>query len=421
MPAASIRSAATCLAACLVALPADAGQSTNGGVPVTASVSRPVSSIRDLPAMSVMAAEVQRDGRPLRYIARVYASVDGTAFAPVGDVQPGKGQGGRIDMMLPDVAAAPGFHALRVKVEFSDESGIQPYALPPVFYAIFDPTAESSAFARTLVYGPASTPGKDLDPQLGDEPFAAWLSGVASARRAAGNTGPEWWSDYCDNRTGDPTRKTPPTAVCSVVAFETRGELTEIWFRTADIREMEQRVEWVPVTPAHFEGMTLNHVPEIRGLSSLPSLLDIAPELRAAGDLSILPDDIVTAPARLKPGAPADVTITVRNIGHQDLHKAQVTVAWGVDTAARPSTRQFVVDVPAQGTAELKLQVVFPNGYGFIMAHAMPIGEHSPSGTWTPDPTPDDDCAFRVITAELAPPRFKEKLLEDAGPGCTAK
>jgi hypothetical protein len=56
-----------------------------------------------------------------------------------------------------------------------------------------------------------------------------------------------------------------------------------------------------------------------------------------------------------------------------------------------------VVDVPAQGSTDLKVQVAFPAGYGFVMAHTLSATEHSPFGTFTPDPTPDDDCAFRVI------------------------
>jgi hypothetical protein len=198
-----------------------------------------------------------------------------------------------------------------------------------------------------------------------------------------------------------------------------RGDLVELWFRTADVLDNEGRVEWVPLAVPRFEGMTVSHVPETRGLAALPSLLDTPAAFRAVGDISILPDQIVYTPS--KSGGPADVTVTVRNIGQQDMHKVSVMVVWGVDPNAQATTRNFVVDVPAQQTAELKVQVRFPGGYGFIMAHAMSATEHSPFGTWTPDPTPDDDCAFRVINAELAPYQLKEALRDASGPGCIAK
>ena len=420
MRAAALPSAAVCLLASWMGMPMAAAEQSDAPA-IGASISRPVSSTGDLPSITFTAAEVQRSGRPVPYTARLSASVDGSGFTPVGEVQPGKGQGGRVDVVLPTPAARPGFHSVRLRADFSEESAIPSITLPAMFYAIYDPLSESTAAVRALVYGPGSTPVRDLDPQLGDEPFAAWLSGIVSARRTGRDTAPEWWSDYCHSRTADPTHQPPATAICSVVAFGTRGEVTEIWCRTADIRETERGVEWVPVAPAQFEGMTLNRVPETRGLSALSALLDISPELRAAGDISILPDDIVSTPDAPKPGVPADVKVTVRNIGHQDLHKVSVSVAWGVDVSSRPASRQFVVDVPAQATAEITLQVAFPNGYGFVMAHAMSVGEHSPSGTWTPDPTPEDDCALRVIAAPLAPATFKDKLLEAAGGGCAAK
>ena len=152
----------------------------------------------------------------------------------------------------------------------------------------------------------------------------------------------------------------------------------------------------------------------------VPSLLDTPAESRSAGDLSILPDQIVYA-ADQTFGAPADVTVTVRNIGEQDLHKVTLMIAWGVDPNVRPSTRQVIVDVPAQQSTDVKVKVGFPNGYGFIMAQALPISEHSPFGIWSPDPTPHDDCALRVVNAHLAPPKYREALLEGTGPGCTGK
>jgi hypothetical protein len=394
--------------------------------PLIASVTRPINAIHDLPSIEFSANDVLRVRRPVPYTARMFASIDGGDFTFVEVVESGKGHAGRIDTMLPEPATRQGFHVIRLRAEMEfGKEGSSPWTesrtLAPLFYVIYDPASNASASVRALVYAPASTPAKEFDPRLGDEPFAVWLSGVLSARHNARDFAPEWWSDYCDERTEEAGRKTAPTAICAVVGFQSRGEIGQLWFRTADIRETERGIEWVPLSPARFEGMTLNHTPDTGGLAALPSLLDTAPESRPGGDISILPDDIVLTSAPPTSEAPADVAVTVRNIGQTDLQKVLVMIAWGVDANARPTNRQFVVDVPAQGTAAIKLQVAFPNGYGFVMAQASTLGEHSPAGTWTPDPTPDDDCAMRIVNAKLAPPRYRATLLEATGPGCTAK
>jgi hypothetical protein len=397
--------------------------------PLTASITRPVSSARDLPAISFDASAVLRVKRAIPYTARVFASIDGGEFVAVRALRSGSGEGGRVDTVLSDAAARPGFHVVRLRAELTFGTGAdgapswtESRTLQPLVYAVYDPVADSGAAIRALVYGPASTPVRELDPLLGDEPFAAWLSGVLSARRGDRDSGPDWLSQYCDERTGEAGTKSAPTAICAVVYFQSRGEIGQIWFRTADIREAAHGIEWIPAAPPRFEGLVvLQSAPESQRLSSLPSLLDTAAPSRPVGDISVLPGDIVVTPIALQPGELADVAITVRNIGAGDLHKAVVNVAWGADPTVRGSSRQFVVDVPAQGSAELKLQVLFPNGYGFVLAHAMQVSEHSPHESFTPDPTPHNACAARIVNARLAPARYTESLLIEAAGGCSVK
>jgi hypothetical protein len=200
-----------------------------------------------------------------------------------------------------------------------------------------------------------------------------------------------------------------------VVYFQVHGEIGQIWFRTADIHETDRGAEWTPVVPPNFEGMKIHGSAQQTRLSSLPSLLDTNPESRPVGDVSIAAADIVLQPAEPLPGAFGDATITVRNIGDGDLHKVIVWVAFGVGTKGRPASRQFVVDIPAQQSTDLKLQVAFPSGYGFILAHAMQLGEHAPFDDWMPDPTPLNACAFRIINERLAPPKYVESLGDTSG------
>jgi hypothetical protein len=330
-----------------------------------------------------------------------------------------------VDTGLGRGAALPGFHSVRVRVHltFGDPAaaGTASWSevrdLPQQFYAIYDVTSETKPDLRSLVYGPASTSVRDIDPLLGDEPFAVWFAGLLTRHRAAKDPGPEWMSRYCSERVADGGTRPPPssTAICSVVYFMGRGQIGQIWFHTADVHVSETRVDWVPTIPPRFEGFTIggsSH--ESQRLSTLPLVLDTDPAVRPTGDVSIAPDDIVIA-LPSKPGGPSPVTITVRNQGMGDLFKVAVNVAYAVSPTERGTNRQFVVDVPAMGTAEIRLEAWFPLGYGFLLAHAMQISEHSPHEHWVPDPTPEDACAFRVANPRAAPPRYLESLGDTAG------
>lgn len=388
--------------------------------PLTASVSRPVSSTRELPSVVFNAATVLLVRRSVAYSARVYASVDGGAFLEARTVSSGKSAGGPVDVVLSETAARPGFHAVQLKADLvftgSGRSGISSWTesrtLPPLFYAVYKPDAISSAAIRALVYDPAATPVRELDPLLGDEPFAAWLSAVLATRTTPGDDPPDWQSRFCSERTAEAGAQPVATAVCSVVYFQSRGAIGQIWFRTADIRQSERGTEWVPIA-SHFEGLVvLQSAPQSR-LSPLPSLLDS--EARPVADLSILPADIVVLSAAPQPGAPAAVTVTVRNSGQGDVHKSLINVSFGVDPAARGTSRQFVVDLAAQASIELTVPVAFAGGYGFVIAQAMQISDHSPHESWTADPTPEDSCAVRIVNARAAPPRYAESVFAAAG------
>jgi hypothetical protein len=419
--------AATLVLACLTYWPSGAAaQSVNTGAdlpsPLTVSISAPISSNRDLPSIEFHASDVPRANNAVLNSARVVASVDGADYVPVGVFQPGTGRGGRIDTVLPRLAIEPGFHVVQLAAELrfrprqiDAPSWTEQRALQPLAYALYDPVAQDSAAIRELVYGPRSVPVHELDPALGDEPFAAWLSGVLSERRTAGDSGPQWTSRYCDQRTENGPISLP-TTICAVVYFRSCTAPGEIWFRTAEIRETDRGVEWVPAVPLRFEGLVVDHSVESHALSSLITLLDTAAESRPVGELAILPEDILIAPPAPKAGALTDVTVTIRNIGLADFFKAAVDVTVGTDPT-RSTVRQFVVDIPARESIALKLQVLFATGYGFIMVHGRPSSERTPSSSIS-DPK-HNACALRVVNARLAPARYGQTLLEMAG-GCTA-
>jgi hypothetical protein len=391
--------------------------------PLTASISPPVSSIHEPPSISFDASTVLRVKRAMPYTARLFASLDGGAFAHVRDLQSGKGTGGRIDVLGLKTPVKPGFHVIKVRAELRFDatesrmdSWIEQRILPPLYYAVYDPADQSSAPIRALVFGPASTPVREFDRQLGAEPFAAWLSGVLSKRQGPGDHRPHWQSQYCHERTSEAGSRQTPTALCSVVYFHSLVDIGQIWFRTAEIRKTGPGVEWAPIAPAKFEGVVLPSRGQVsQQLSALPSLLDPAVETRPSGDISISSSDIVVVPSAPQPGVPADVSVTVRNIGLSDLHKVAVDVTWGSDLKVRGTSRTFVVDVAAQESANLTLQAAFPTVYGYVLAHSMQVSEHSPHERWTPDPTPENACALRIVNERLAPVGYLAELVEASG------
>jgi hypothetical protein len=246
---------------------------------------------------------------------------------------------------------------------------------------------------------------------LGDEPFAVWLASVLSARRTRTDPEPEWAAHYCSERTAEAGTAPEPTSICSVVYFQVRGYIGQVWFRTGDVRPASDGIKWERATPPRFEGFVIREsAPESQRLSMLPVVLDTDPALRPVGDVSINPDDIVVVPSNPKPGAPVSVTITVRNHGWGDLFKVAVHVALATSLDDKGASRQFVVDLPAQGSKEITFDAAFPLGYGVLVALAMQFTEHSPLENSTPDPTPEDACAFRIVNLRAAPPRYIESL-----------
>jgi hypothetical protein len=111
--------------------------------------------------------------------------------------------------------------------------------------------------------------------------------------------------------------------------------------------------------------------------------------------------------------------VTVRNQGAGDLFKVAVLIDWGTLEDAKGERRTFVVDLPARGSAEVKLRTTFPRGYGAVSVMALQLTDHAPIDSFTSDPTPENGCAFRIVNPQLLPARYLAARAE-AG-GCRGK
>ena len=394
--------------------------------PLRARITRPVSPTHDLPVLDIDAGNVLSVPRPINYRAQVFGALDSSEFIPVLEARSGVASGARLEKALGPAAVLPGFHTLRLRARLTfgadqadgDSSWTETRELPPLFYAIYDIAGQPQATPdlRALVYGPAAASARTFDPSLGDEPFAVWLATVLSTRRKGNGPGPEWLSQFCSERTAEAGAAPDRTAICAVVYFQAVSRIGQIWFRTANVQITEDGARLDPLAAPRFEGFVIGESAlESQRLSALPSVLDTDPALRPIGDVSISPDDIRVVPSNPAAAQPLTVAITARNRGTGDLFKVAIHVALATSPTEKGVSRQFVVDIPANGSAEVTLQSVFPSGYGVIVVQALQLSEHSPFENWTPDPTPEDACAFRVVNPQLTPPRYIESFGADSG------
>ena len=170
--------------------------------PLRARIVRPVSGSDSATHIEVDAQKVLTVPRPVRYTARIFASLDGAEFVRLGDVQSENSDHFRVTEALGPAAVVPGFHTVQVRAQLvfgrtdSTTSWTETRELPRLFYAVYDgkPSAASME-VRALLEGPGAVSARHFDPDLDDVPFNAWLVNTLSARGGnRDNAGAMWRS-----------------------------------------------------------------------------------------------------------------------------------------------------------------------------------------------------------------------------------
>ena len=392
--------------------------------PLTAHITRPVSSIDDPPSLEVDAQDVLTLPRFVRYVARIYVSLDGGALVAVADQPSGRSSAIQLRTRLGADSAKPGLHHLRIRAELAfgvpdHPSWTEVRDLPELFYAVYDLLAPTPDDLRKFIYSPAGTSAADLDPLLPKQPFSFWLADTLGARQRSGNSPPEWVSRYCSERTEEPTALRDASRICTVIYFQAGGRIGEIWLRTGDASLYTDHIEWTPASPPTVEAIIVGESElASKALSMLPGLLDTDPDWRPTADVSIAPEDIFIAPSAARAGTVARATVIVRNRGLADVHKVLIHTGFGDDAAGRGSTRSFVVDIPASGAVEVAFEVMFPRGYGAVLAQVIRLSEHTPLAGAAQDLTPQNACALRPFNVAAAPAGFVASLGDMTG--CSA-
>lgn len=384
--------------------------------PLFAAVDRPLIEVGLPFSLSVRSRQTLEVPRPVPFEAVISLSVDGRDYAEAGTLTSAKGSS--VTAKLPEAARAVGPHHIRVRARmtFSGQPSLrwtEERQLADVTYAVYDPRSPESG-AAPLLLAPRAINASVLDQNLPDVAMSKWLAGVL--QRAEAKPLVEWIPQYCLERTR--RMVSPPVGggdLCAVAYFQAKGDILRAWFRTGSVRFTEAGPVWRVYQPS-FEGIdTSGSGTALTTLSALPTLLDTPRESWPTADLAITPTDISVETPR--PDW-AIITVTVRNNGPIAVHRAQVLVSTGNDPASRAiPPRKLTVDVPGNGSSEIKVGTRLPGPYGFVVVQAIQISEMSPHDTWTFDPTPLDACAFRMINAQLAPAGYVRSIVQASG-GC---
>jgi hypothetical protein len=385
-------------------------------VPLLPRISPPVSSIQNLPSISVEMPEVLKIPGRAHVKAEIYASVDGgDLFVLEGFPQ----SGGSIAPIFPEYARRPGLHHVRLQarityksdgaLDLSDETR----NLTELVYALYDAAVDAQYDARIFVMSPAWIKASSLDPDLPQAPFEGWLA-TTLARHGSRSDPRDWLSTFCDERILEAGLQPRSHDLCTVAYFEAKGVFGRIWFRTGRIEFGGSEVRWLAEAPT-VQAVQLRSSDwvETDRLSALPSLLERPAETWPRGDVSVAPEDVLVTPGRQA----VRISATIRNTGTADARGVYVRVVTGVmpnDT----TPRGFVVDIPARGEARVRFTQPLLSAYAVVLVHAMQISEHTAYDSWTPDPTPDDAIAFRIVNPQKAPKDFVKWVSEQCAPIC---
>ena len=387
-------------------------------IPLIAGAGTPVSTLGNNPSVTIEMPVVLTLPTPVAYRADLFASVDGGALVSAGTVSSVKGNGS-LDWSLLQSAKKTGLHHIRLRARITYERSTLPAEtrdLPEIVYAIYDPNSEERFDARFYMTSAKGVSARRLDATLPDVPFATWLHDVVAPYSGKKVVEEPWRIAYCDELSVEGGLAPRRRDLCTVVYFTFKGGWGEIWLRTGRIELTDSEVRWLAEGPA-LEAIRLRH-PDCRevsdGLSALSGLLAAGPSSWPSADLSVAPEDIAVT----RTATTIQLAAVIRNSGNANTRGAQVMISAATSAADRGITRSFVVDVPRGGMTEIELSMPFSALYGFVVVHVMQLSEHTPHDSGSPDPTPDDAVAFRVISPQQAPKGFAASLVAQCGPIC---
>ena len=379
--------------------------------PIVVRVTAPVSAATEPFVLTVLTRRVLTIKPATDYRADIWISFDGGEWMELGVVTTDR----ESSLAVPPAAISAGVHRARVsaRVTFSQESGLEPElrSLPDIFFARYDPASNVRTDARLLVAAAIDISARRLDDALPDVPFGLWLQALGQSH---GKQFDErfWRTAFCEERVAEAGIRPDGRKVCALVDFMAAGAVGRIWIRTGRIEVSSGDVRWLMEVP-EVEGMLMGGV-EFRSVARLPQLLATPREAwPLAGDVSIAPEEISLITDRQT----VHVTAQVRNIGGEPLHGVLVSIDMATGNERAPSLAR-VVDIAPYSATPIEAELPLTNRYATVVIQAMQLGEHAPHESWTPDPTPENSVAFRIVNPRAAPAGYAEFIRAQCGNVC---
>jgi hypothetical protein len=385
---------------------------SRAAAPLVVRVTAPVSATTEQFVLTVLTRPVLTVMPAADYSAEIWISSDGGEWTRLGVVRPG-GESG-LQVLPPEAVNAGVHHAhLRAHVTFSPESGLEPEvrSLPDVFFARYDPAINVRTDARLLVASAISMPARRLDGALPDLPFGLWLHALVLSHGGQFDEG-SWRTAFCEERVAEAGIRPDGRSVCALIDFMAAGAIGRIWIRTGRIEVSGGDVRWLVEAP-EVEGMMMGGV-EFRSLSLLPELLVTPREAwPSSGDVSVAPEEISLIVGKQT----VRVTAQIRNIGGEPLHGVHVSIAMATGRE-RGQLLARVVDLAPNSATPIEAELPLNNRYATVVIQAMQLGEHAPHEAWTPDPTPGNSVAFRIVNPQAAPAGYADWIRSQCGYVC---
>jgi hypothetical protein len=219
----------------------------------------------------------------------------------------------------------------------------------------------------------------------------------------------DWRTAYCEERVVEGAAKPLGGAICAVALFGAMGTTGTIWIRTGRLEGAGAAARWLAERPV-FEGMRLGGR-EYQSLAALPGLLSTPADDWPSGDVSVAPEEMMVTVNR----GSVRLNAIIRNNGSQPLLGVALGVGFGTGQD-RGISRQLVIDLPPYESKSIEVEFPLLTRYGFVLIHALQMGEHTPFESWSPDPTPEDSVAFRIVNPRQAPRGYVEWVKKQCGP-----
>jgi hypothetical protein len=379
--------------------------------PIRVRVMTPVSATTAPLALTVLTRRVLSLDPHVSYRAEILVASDGGEWISAGSVE---SNAETSLSRLPAEAVQAGVHRLQVvvRVTYESASGLPPEerSLPDVVYGRFDPGVNSRTDARLYLTSAIDTRARRLHPSLPDLPFGLWLQTLVLSH--GGQFDESYWrTSFCEERIAEAGLMPQGRNICAMVDFMVGGAIGRVWVRTGRVEGNGSEVRWLVEAP-EFDGMTMGGV-EFQSIASLPDLLATPRESWRSGDVAVAPEEMSIQVGRTS----VRLTATVRNIGPEPLHGVYLSVVMssGDDRGVR---RAVVMDLPAYDSRLLELELPLMTRHAAVVIQALQIGEHAPHETWTPDPTPENTVAFRIVNPAAAPRGYAARIAAMCGPVC---